>query len=107
MNCARSRAAIELHRKDAQVRVVEIDGKSWFVAKDIPELLSYSDVRKAVELPCKEGMKRPSLPRNSRQTVTIIPERDVYRLLLPSRDGTERDVRATARRLEVILIRGD
>ncbi len=61
-------------------------GEPWFVGKDVAVLLGYSDTAKAVRMHCKAA--RPVGVDNSStldpQTV-IIPERDVYRLIMRSR----------------------
>jgi len=71
----------------ANVRVVVLDGEPWFVAKDVASVLGYSNSRKAVSDHCKAA--RPvggndSLLLLDRQT-TIIPERDLYRLVMRSK----------------------
>ncbi|MBB4313007.1 BRO family protein [Roseospira marina] len=82
----------------ATVRVLDIDGEPWFVAKDVATVLGYSNPQKAVRDHCKGprpvGGNESFLPLDrpvgvnesftlDRQTV-IIPERDVYRLIMRS-----------------------
>lgn len=68
------------------VRVVLIDGDPWFVGKDVAELLGYSNPQKAVRDHC-----RAARPLGVNESVTLdpqtvlIPERDVYRLVIRSR----------------------
>lgn len=68
------------------VRVVELDGQPWFVAKDVADVLGYANPQKAVRDHCKAN--RPVGVNDSvtldPQTV-IIPERDVYRLIFKSK----------------------
>jgi len=72
------------------VRVVEIEGEPWFVAKDVATVLGYANSRKAVADHCKsarpigEGVTDRYSPVFDPQT-TIIPERDLYRLIMRSR----------------------
>lgn len=71
----------------AAVRVVVRKGEPWFVAKDVAEALGYSRTADAVRAHCKGGL--PVGVGNSPtpldpQTV-IIPERDVYRLVMRSK----------------------
>ncbi|NKD44999.1 BRO family protein [Haematospirillum jordaniae] len=74
--------------------IVDENGEPWFVAKDVATLLGYSNTRKAVRDHCKgardigsasalEGERNVPLPLGP-QTI-IIPERDVYRLIMRSR----------------------
>ncbi|HLV16024.1 MAG TPA: BRO family protein [Pseudomonas sp.] len=71
------------------VRVVLIEGEPWFVAKDVASLLGYADTKKAVSAHCKasirigEGGRITPLVDLHPQTV-LIPERDVYRLVMRS-----------------------
>ena len=68
------------------VRTVSRDDNDvWFVAKDVASTLGYSDTAKAVRMHCKgvDEMATPS--KGGRQTVKIIPERDVYRLVMRSK----------------------
>lgn len=65
------------------------DGEPWFVAKDVALVLGYSNPNKAIQDHCKSpkliknndslGLKVP--PRG----LNIIPERDVYRLIMKSK----------------------
>lgn len=61
----------------------------YFVAKDVAELLGYKDTVKAIRDHCKclkllrQG-EMPSLEINPRG-MTIIPERDIYRLVMTSK----------------------
>lgn len=71
------------------VRVMEIDGEPWFVAKDVAKVLGYTNTQKAVRDHCKApqhvgGERIVHLAALHPQT-TIIPERDVYRLIMRSK----------------------
>lgn len=69
----------------ASVRVVEKDGEPFFVAKDVAELLGYKRTADAIRVHCK-GVGDLQTPINGiDQTVKIIPERDVYRLIMKSK----------------------
>ncbi len=74
------------------VRVVQIDGEPWFVGKDVADVLGYSNASDALRAHCKclkslssseslEVSKINNLPGNT----LIIPERDVYRLIMRSK----------------------
>lgn len=73
----------------ANVRVVNVDGDPWFVAKDVAEVLGYADTKKAVSAHCKAGIRLSEGGRITPlvdlhpQTV-LIPERDLYRLVIKS-----------------------
>lgn len=67
------------------VRVINRNGDPWFVAKDIGDILGYKDPTNAVKLHCK-GVAKHHLPTSSGiQEFNIIPERDVYRLIMRSK----------------------
>lgn len=61
------------------------DGEVWFVAKDVCEVLGYSNSRKAIADHCKGGNESLLPSAGGPQNMTIIPERDVYRLIMRSR----------------------
>jgi len=71
------------------VRVIEQDGEPWFVARDIAEILGYANPQKAVRDHCKMarpiGGERGVQAANLDPQTVIIPERDVYRLIMRSR----------------------
>lgn len=74
--------------KGAQVRVLDIEGEPWFVAKDIAEILGYANPSRTINDHCKAAQILKSTdsvvldvpPRG----LQIIPERDVYRLIMRS-----------------------
>lgn len=69
-----------------KIRVVQgKDGEPWFVAADVAEVLGYANSRKAVADHCKVVMKRDTLTNGGVQALSIIPERDVYRLIMRSK----------------------
>ncbi|ASL26226.1 phage antirepressor [Azotobacter chroococcum] len=68
----------------AQVRVVTIDGEPWFVAKDVAEVLGYAKPRNAIASHCKGALIRGVLTAGGMQETTLIPERDLYRLVMKS-----------------------
>ena len=68
------------------VRAFNKDGEPWFVAKDVAELLAYTNTRKAINDHCKAAVSvgsNESLPLDPQ--TKIIPERDVYRLIMRSK----------------------
>lgn len=68
-----------------KVRIVVRDGEPWFVAADVCEVLGYSNARAAVGQHCKGVAKHDIPTAGGIQAVVIIPERDLYRLVMRSR----------------------
>jgi prophage antirepressor-like protein len=70
-----------------EVRTVEIDGATWWVGKDVCEVLGYKDTVNAIKQHCRGVVKHhpivDSLGRN--QEVRIIAEPDLFRLIAGSR----------------------
>ncbi|WP_163836936.1 BRO family protein [Spartinivicinus ruber] len=74
---------------NSSIRVIDKAGEPWFVAKDVAKLLGYVRPFDAIATHCKASSRLkhgeiPSLnipPRG----LAIIPERDVYRLIMRSK----------------------
>lgn len=64
--------------------MVKRDGEPWFVAFDVATLLGYAKPRNAISEHCKGARKQGVLTAGGNQQVTVIPERDVYRLVFRS-----------------------
>lgn len=72
--------------KNTDVRVITDEhGEPWFVAKDVAELLGYAKTRNAIATHCKGALKQGLPSESGIQETTIIPERDVYRLIMRSK----------------------
>lgn len=70
--------------KFGQVRIIEKDGKPYFVGSDVAKALGYAIPHKAVQTHCK-GVLKWNIPTNGgNQEMLIIPEGDVYRLIVRS-----------------------
>ncbi|MBN8189548.1 phage antirepressor KilAC domain-containing protein [Salipiger thiooxidans] len=73
----------------APIRVLEISGDPWFVGKDVAGALGYSNPRKAVRDHCRKaqdvGEERNVPPSDLDPQTKIIPEGDVYRLIVRSK----------------------
>ncbi|MAY72053.1 MAG: transporter [Halomonas sp.] len=67
------------------VRVIQKDGEPWFVAKDVAETLGYSRARDAIKQHCKGAVKHRLPSASGYQETMLIPERDVYRLIMRSK----------------------
>ena len=62
------------------VRTMIVNGKIWFVGKDVAEGLGYAIPHKAIRTHCK-GCSKMEYPTNGgKQEMLFITEGDVYRL---------------------------
>ena len=78
-----------------QIRTVIIDNKPYFVGSDIAKALGYNEPHKAITRHCKGGMKHPigvqtgvkanGTPALQEVEMLIIPESDIYRLIIKSK----------------------
>lgn len=68
-----------------EVRMIEIDGKPYFVATDIATALGYANPRKAVNDHCKGVTKRDTPTSSGIQQMSYINEGDLYRLIMKSK----------------------
>lgn len=77
-----------------QIRTIEIDGKPYFVAGDVANALGYSNPRDAIIRHCKGVVKHDTPTGSGVQSISYIPEGDIYRLIirskLPSAERFER-----------------
>ena len=68
-----------------EIRTFEINGQPYFVANDIARVLGYVETAKAIRTHCK-GVSEMDIPSNGGvQTMKIIPEGDIYRLIIRSK----------------------
>lgn len=68
-----------------QVRTLTIENKPYFVGKDVATILGYSNPTKAISTHCK-GVSKMGMPTNGgNQEMVIIPEGDLYRLIIKSK----------------------
>lgn len=67
------------------IRVMERDGEPWFVAKDVAQALGYAKPRNAIAEHCKGALIQGVLTLGGNQSMTVIPERDLYRLIMRSK----------------------
>lgn len=78
---------LEIFKNDefGEVRTLVINEKPYFCASDIAKVLGYSNTRDAISRHCK-GVVKSDIPTNSGiQTVSFIPEGDIYRLIVKSK----------------------
>ncbi|BBP60384.1 Bro-N domain-containing protein [Pseudomonas sp. St316] len=68
------------------VRVIDDGrGEPWFIAKDIAEALGYANTSKAINAHCKAVNTCHTEMGGQVRAVQIIPERDMYRLVMKSK----------------------
>lgn len=68
-----------------KVRIIEEDGKVLFCGTDVAVALGYTNPRKAVRDHTRGGTKCSTPTISGNQTMTFIPEGDVYRLITRSK----------------------
>lgn len=75
------------HFGNYDIRIVDHDGNPWFVASDVAKALGYDRPNDAVRQHCK-AQNTTAIHRSNQRgnpNVTIIPESDVYRLVIRSK----------------------
>lgn len=86
--------AFRFSEENHQVRSLMVNGEPRFVGSDIAKLLGYKNVRDALIRHCRGVVKHDILTNGGLQKVSIIPESDIYRLIinseLPSAEKFER-----------------
>lgn len=71
--------------ESVDVRVVEVDGEPWFVAKDVADVLGYANSAAAIAAHCKAPNTIAIHDgKRGNPNQTIIPERDLYRMVMKS-----------------------
>ena len=68
-----------------RVRMVYIDDKEYFIANDVAKALGYKRPADAITAHCKGSVKYRYPTSGGEQDVKIIPEGDVYRLIIRSK----------------------
>ena len=70
-----------------KLRIVEVEGKTMFVASDVAKMLGYAKPANAISKHCRYALKRgiPHPQGSGTLQVNIIPEGDVYRLIVNSK----------------------
>lgn len=67
------------------VRVITRNGEPWFVGIDVARVLGYAAPRNAIANHCKGALKQCLPSQSGEQEFSIIPEADLYRLILRSK----------------------
>ncbi|KQV21077.1 Rha family transcriptional regulator [Pseudomonas sp. Root329] len=88
-NVSRTNSVIPFDFDGGAIRVITDQlGDPWFVARDVADALGYAKPENAVSRHCKAAT---TTPKQGGGFMTIIPERDVYRLVMRSKlTGAER-----------------
>lgn len=82
-NVARNSSVIPFDFDGAAIRVITDKlGDPWFIARDVADALGYSKPENAVARHCKAAT---TTPKKGGGFMTIIPERDLYRLVMKSK----------------------
>lgn len=72
------------NREFGTVRTVQFEGKTYFVANDVAKALGYKRPADAVTAHCKGSVKHRYLTDGGEQELKLIPEGDIYRLVIKS-----------------------
>ena len=74
-----------------EIRMIEVAGASYFVGVDVARALAYSSPSKAVIDHCK-GITKIGIPSaGGTQETNVIPEGDVYRLIIKAADQSRNE----------------
>ncbi len=73
------------HERFGSVRIIDRNGQPWFVGNEVARALGYERPRKAVLDHCKGGTKMGLPSSGGIQEFTIIPEADLFRLIMHSK----------------------
>ena len=68
-----------------EVRVIEEDGRVLFCGSDVARALGYAKPQNAISTHCKGALKRGTPTNGGTQSLSYIPEGDVYRLITHSK----------------------
>ena len=89
------------NQKFGQVRMIEIEGKPYAVGNDVANMLEYSRPYEAVSAHCKGAASYRVLTNGGEQEVKVIPEGDIYRLIVKAADQSKNpDIKAKAEEVE-------
>lgn len=85
-NVSRTKPATPFSFHGLLVRVIDDGtGEPWFIAKDVAEALGYANTSKAINAHCKAVNTCHTEMGGQVRAVQIIPERDLYRLVMKSK----------------------
>ena len=102
-NLHTEKSLMEIYKKKefGEIRTIEFKGKPYFVGNDIAKALEYARPYEAVSAHCKGAVSYRILTNGGIQENKIIPEGDVYRLILKASDQSKNsNIKAKAKRFE-------
>ena len=67
-----------------QIRTINHNNKPYFIAKDVATALGYKSPKDAISYHCKGAVSHRLLTNGGNQDIKIIPEGDVYKLIMKS-----------------------
>jgi prophage antirepressor-like protein len=89
------------HQMFGDVRFIEIDNKPHAVGNDVAKALGYSRPHEAISTHCKGAVSCRILTNGGEQTVKVIPEGDIYRLIVKAADQNKNsEIRKKAEEFE-------
>ena len=82
--------------KAQEVRTVEIDGESWFVAKDVCDILGLANARKSVKSLDNDEKSSVTIsygtsPKGGNPNMTVVNEPGMYKLIFKSRKSEAKE----------------
>lgn len=80
------------HSMFGEIRTIEVEGKPFFVGNDIARALDYARPYEAVSSHCKGAVTYRILSNGGEQEMKVIPEGDVYRLIVKAADQSRNPV---------------
>lgn len=89
------------HPLFGEIRMVELEGKPYFVGNDVAKALEYARPHEAVTAHCKGAVTYRILTNGGEQEAKVIPEGDVYRLIYKAADQSRNpEIKAKAEQFE-------
>lgn len=89
------------HQLFGEIRTVMLGNKPYFVGNDVAKALDYARPHEAVSAHCKGAVTYRILTNGGEQETKIIPEGDVYRLIIKAADQSRNpEIKAKAEQFE-------
>lgn len=89
------------HQMFGDVRFVEINNNPYAVGNDVAKALGYVRPHEAISTHCKGAVTYRILTNGGEQTVKVIPEGDIYRLIIKAADQSKnQEIRQKAEEFE-------
>jgi prophage antirepressor-like protein len=89
------------HEIFGKIRFVEFEGKPYAVGNDVARSLGYSRPHEAIAAHCKGAVSYRILTNGGEQETKIIPEGDIYRLIVKAADQSKNaEIRKKAEEFE-------